>query len=262
MPSLAESQSILRHAIAGHDATEVPSMLTAPGGAASRFFIYRRHYRASLASHIRGRFPTVEWLLGSVRMLALAEQFACETPPSAPCMAEYGGDFVACLARSEALRELPYMDKVALLDWHLGDVAVAIDYPALAITGLRYREPDQLLDLLLALQPGVRYLDAGWPVDDLLRVRLGDRAPEQLDFEPSPVALQIRGARGRFGVSRIDTGTLRFRVALSLGRSLGDAAGLALDADRSFDVSHGLAAIFAEGLVIRADNPNRGEHDV
>ena len=249
MLSLAESQTVFRQAIAQSSDAATPTMLTAPRGAATRFAIYRRHHRESLTRHIRGRFPTVEWLLGTPRMMDLAAAFVCDTPPSAPCMAEYGLDFAGYLAADPVCQVLPYVQDVALLDWHLGDVAVAVDLPAVTIAELATFDPDRLADLALSLQPGARYLESNWPIDDLVRVRLSERAPEQLAFAPLPVAIEIRGARGHFAISRLSPAALRFRTALSHGSTLGDAMQRALEIDAAFDISAGLASLFSEGLV-------------
>ena len=237
-------------------------MLRAPGGAASRFAIYRRHYRESLTRHIRGRFPTVEWLLGSPRMMALTEAFTRATPPAAPCMAEYGAEFIDFASRSDEGRVFPYLGKLAQLDWHLGDIAVAIDLPAASIAALQDFEPETLPDLVLVLQPGLRHLEAEWPVDDLVRIRLSERPPEQLAFDSTPVAIEVRGARGRFALSRLNPAVLQFRAALGQGAVLGDAMQRGAEADPQFDISQSLAALFAEGLVVAVTTNNGGERHV
>ncbi len=258
MPSLAESQTIFRRAIAQSGDAATPSMLTAPRGAATRFAIYRRHHRESLTRHIRGRFPTVEWLLGTPLMMDITVAFVRDTPPSAPCMAEYGFDFAAFLANEPIGQQLPYLEDVALLDWHLGDVAVAIDLPALKISELALVHPDRLPDLTLSLQPGLRHLESGWPIDDLVRVRLSERAPEQLAFAPESVAIEICGARGRFRLSRLSPPIMRFRATLVQAGTLGDAIQCALEIDAAVDISTVLTALFSEDLVTAIQSP-KGE---
>lgn len=255
MLSLAESQTIFRRAITQSGDATTPSVLTAPNGAATRFAIYRRHHRESLTRHIRGRFPTVEWLLGSPRMMEFAAAFARDTPPSVPCMAEYGLGFAGFLAADRISRELPYLEDVALLDWHLGDVAVAVDFPALAISELARFHPDHLPDLGLRLQPGLRLLESAWPVDDLVRVRLSEQRPEQLAFAAMPVAIEVRGARGRFALSRLSPAAQCFRTMLVQPSTLGDAMQRALDTEPDFDISAGLTSLFSEGLVTAIQLP-------
>ncbi|MDP1730397.1 MAG: DNA-binding domain-containing protein [Devosia sp.] len=259
MSSLAETQATLRRAIVAPEVAEaVLPMLAAPRGARRRLAIYQRHYHESLGRHLLGRFPTVEWLLGSQRMRALVDAFIRVSPPKAPCMAEYGVEFTNFIAWDRSTHNLPYLEDAAWLDWHLGDVAVAVDRPPLQVAALRAFPQDRLPDLAMTLQAGTRYLGSGWPVDDLVRVKLSENAPGQLTFNPVPVALEIRGSRGRFDVGRLDPATFKFRSAIGQGKPLGVAMQRALETDPEFDVPHGLASLFADGLVVAVSDPASG----
>lgn len=249
MLSLSDVQAQFRAAVVTPDAA-IPAMLRAPAPIAGRLEIYRRHFREALVRHIAGRFPTIEWLVGSDRLRPLAEQFTRVAPPTAPCMAEYGAGFIAALKDEAVIRHLPYLGDVAELDWMLGDVSVAISKPALDISALAKFPANQLPDLGLHLQLGVRYLASAWPVDDLVRIRLSEQYPQTLDFAPMNVALEISGARGQFQIRRLDQPVMKFRAALARGATLGDAMSDGLATDPEFDVSLALATIFAEGLVV------------
>jgi len=254
MLSLSEAQAQFRAAVVSRDGT-VPPMLLAPAPVAGRFEIYRRHFREALIRHIAGRFPTVEWLLGSARMRPLAEAYARAAPPAAPCMAEYGAGFIETLKWDASTSGLPYLADVAALDWLLGGVSVAISKPSLAIAALAAYPAEQLPDIRLRLQPGTHYLRSGWPVDDLVRIRLSEQSPESLSFTPHKVALEVSGARGEFRMTRLDQPTLKFRAAIAAGMPLGEAVGEGLETDPAFDVSVALAATFAAGLVIDIVSP-------
>jgi len=260
MPSLAETQASLRRAIVAPETAKVAlSMLVAPRGAKRRLAIYQRHYHEGLSRHLLGRFPTVEWLLGSDRMRALVDAFIRVSPPKAPCMAEYGVDFTNFIAWDHATHNLPYLEDVAWLDWHLGDAAVAVDQRPIEIGVLQAVPPDRLPDVTMTLQSGARYLGSGWPVDELVRVKLSENAPDQLAFDPEPVSLEITGSRGRFGVRRLDAAAFKFRSAISQGQPLGFAMQRALETDSAFDVPLGLASVFADGLVVTVKDPTSGD---
>lgn len=248
MPSLSETQSAFRMAVVDRE-HPTPPMLVAPASSTARLAIYRRHHFESLVRHLTGRFPTVEWMLGTPRFIALAEPFIRLSPPSAPCMAEYGEDFGGFLNRHAPAGTSPYIADIARLDWLLGNAAIAVEMPPVAIAALSAWPADRLPDLSLRLQPGVSYLASGWPIDDLVRVRLDERQPEQLEFLARAVALEVRGARGQFGIGRLDRAEFEFRSALQGRISLGAAIERGLSADPDFDVSAALATLFAAGLV-------------
>jgi len=137
-----------------------------------------------------------------------------------------------------------------MLEWHLGHASVAIDEAVLPLQALSTYPQDALPDLQLRLQPGVFYMSVGWPVDDLIRLYLEDRAPDQYRMAPLDIRLEIRGARGEFHMTRLDVGAFAFRSALRVGHSVGDAAEAALDADAGFDPGQALLAVMNEGLVV------------
>lgn len=249
MPTLAETQARLHRAIGGGDPAAALALLAGRFEPARRLEIYRHHHRHSLCRHLLGRFPTIAWLLGSERLLALARDFLAMQPPAAPCIAEYGGAFPHFLEQAADAARHPYLPATAAIDWCLGETAVAIDHPPRTITELAGRQEQHLPDLGLSLQPGLRLLHAAWPVDELVRLRLGAEPPERFVLDPLEVRLQIAGARGAFTIQRLDAATFAFRAALAGGGSIGIAAEGAFAADPAFDAGAALAALFAAGLV-------------
>lgn len=249
MSTLAETQAAFRNAITGGDAAPLLPLLQSPGDAAERLSIYRRHHRESFRRHLRGRFPTLEWLLGTEDLIAIADLTLAHSPPCAPSLAEYGPELVATL--NQAPRGVPpYAADVARLDWALGCLSVSVAAAPLALEALAGFAPGRLPQLVLRLQPGLAFLRCGWPVDELVHVRHLPEAPEQLSFAPSETLLQLRGARGRFSLQRLEAGAYAFRSSLAGGGRLAEAAAAAAGAQHGFDLSHALAALFAEGLVI------------
>lgn len=249
MPSLHETLAAFRDAVTGGLPEGLRAALQCPADAQARLDIYRRHHRESFRRHLRGRYPTLEWLLGTDRLVALADDTLRRSPPRAPSMAEYGQELVETLVR--AGDELPpYIAEVARLDWALGCISVAVERDAIGIDRLAAVSADRLDAVTLALQPGLAHVAAAWPVDELVTLRLTATAPDQLVFAPKETQLELRGAHGRFTLRRLPAGDFVFRASLAAGESLGRAAEAALAIETSFDVAAALAAVFAEGLVI------------
>jgi hypothetical protein len=112
----------------------------------------------------------------------------------------------------------------------------------------------------LALQPGLRYLAASWPVDDLLDLFLSESAPDRYEFLPQDVYLEIHGRRGAFDINRLGAGAFAFRRSLAAGETVGAAAAQAIETEPQFEPRSALAALLAVGLVVAAHPP--GERDV
>jgi hypothetical protein len=248
MPSLADTQSHLRRAIVSGDATGIFSLLQGGHDAEMRLAIHRRHYETSLVTALLDRFPATVWLAGSPFVAEAARRFVFEHPPHSPCIAEYGADFPEFLSTRRAAERLPYLRPFAALEWHLGFVAVAIDQTAVTLNELSGIGVDVLADAGLTLQPGLRHLHASWPVDDLMTLYLTDTAPDEFVLSTADAWIEVRGARGAFGLTRLDAGDFAFRKAIVEGRSIGEAAERALD-NTGFDPGRALATLVGEGLV-------------
>ena len=258
MPSLAETQTRLHAAIVEDDAAGLLPLLVGGHEPAKRLAIHQRHYETSLVTALLGKFPAVVWLVGAPFATEAAREFVHRHPPTAPCIAEYGRKFPDLLASRPGAERLPYLRWFGEIEWHLGHVAVAIDRPSLTMDALAALEAAALPDVSLVLQPGLRYLAAPWPVDDLIKVYLSEAAPDHYVFEPAEVQLEIRGARGEFRIDRLEPATFVFRQALAAGHTIGSAAEEALQSDTTFDPGRALAAVLADGLAAAVNLPNQG----
>lgn len=250
MPSLAEIQSRLRDAVVRGEAGGIAPLLAGGLAPGRRLTIHQRHYRASLVSAIRSKFPATAWLVGASILDDVASDFVREHPPTAPCMAEYGRTFPQFLSTRSMVSRLPYLCCFAELEWHIGEVAIAVDLPALTLAELAGAGADDLVSLRLTLQPGIRYRHLSWPVDELMRLFLADSAPERYELSPLDVRLEVRGARGSFVFSRIEHADYIFRTGLLAGLPIGQSAERALDACADFDPGRAFSTIVQSGCVV------------
>jgi hypothetical protein len=253
MPSLAETQRLMRQAVVMGDGTEIEPLLTGGCHVARRLAIHHRHYEASLIMALLGRYPATVWLVGAPFLTEAAQHFVRQHPPAASCIAEYGEVFPQFLATRPGADRAPYLSAFATLEWHVGHVAVAIDHRAATWEDIGRIGTDVLPHTRIALQPGVQYLQADWPVDDLMTLYLTNTAREQLALEPADVWLEIRGARGEFTITRLDPGDFTFRASMASGRSIGEAAEAAFAIQASFDPGRALATLVAEGAGMALD---------
>jgi hypothetical protein len=134
------------------------------------------------------------------------------------------------------------------LEWQLGEVAAEVDRPGVTLDGLKPYEAVPLEALQLRLQPGAAYSAFAWPVDDLVKLFLEGNPPHELHFDPARVLIEVRGARGRFSVRRLEEPTFAFRRALAGGAPLATAIAAAEAAGR-FEPGSAVAALFGDGLV-------------
>jgi hypothetical protein len=219
-------------------------------GDGKRFTIHRRQYESSLVSALLGKFPATIWLVGEPFIAAAAREYIRRFPPQAPCIAEYGAGFPQFLAASAGAQRIPYLREFAELEWNVGQVSIAADAPPELLASI---PSDELHNAALKVQGGVRYLQASWPVDVLMKLYLTDTAPEQLEFNAANVWLEIRGSRGTFDFTRLDAGEFAFRESLRKGRTIGDAIETALRVDAAFEPGQALVALIAAGLIVEIE---------
>src|SRR5215510_8247869 len=147
MLSLLEIQRLMRDAvIADGPARAPPPLLTGGRDPQARLAIHCHHYQASLTRALLDKFPAVCWLVGERFATAAAQAFARAYPPAAPCIAEYGADYPAFLASRAGAERLPYLRAFAELEWHVGQVSIAVDRPPLTIESLALIDAGALPD--------------------------------------------------------------------------------------------------------------------
>jgi hypothetical protein len=253
MPLLAETQSHLRQAVVARESASIVPLLVGGRDPEKRLGIHQRNYETSLVNALLGKFPATRWLVGTPFLTEAARKFIQLCPPHAPCIAEYGEVFPAFLATRPLAERVPYLRWFAELEWHLGHAAIAIEQPALTLGDVSTLESHALTETTLKIQPGVRYFQAPWPVDELIQLYLTEKAPDQFHLSAADVWLEVRGARGEFQINRLDVAEFEFRKAVQDGRTIGAAAELALDANAKFDPGRCFTKLMTDGLVTAID---------
>jgi hypothetical protein len=262
MRTLAEIQLGFRNAVIDGDTNQLAHVLTGGQRPEKRLTVHQHNYETSLVDALLVKFPATGWLIGTPFLEEGARKFVREHSPEAPCIAEYGASFPDFLSRCAGAERIPYLRDFSELEWHIGQLAVAVEFAPTSGDAFAGIPPDALPNLRLTLQPGLRYLHVSWPVDELMKLYLTETASEQLELAPADVWLELRGARGAFQFNRVDPPDFMFRKCISQGWSIGEAAERTLDVDGNFDPGQALTALIANGLVIAvAQPPGHSFHD-
>jgi hypothetical protein len=243
---LVDLQRDIATAVIQRTIPEAAHLLTGGDNPTARFAIHSRHYAASLARSLVERFSATVWLAGSEFVTEAALRFVREHPPERPCIAEYGDAFPAYLASCTGTR-LPYVEQFAMVDWHLGLLALAVDVAPLQT--LADCDPTRLADARLTLQPGTEYLALDWSLDELIRFYLAGDAPNKYALRREPVWLELRGCRGELWLNRLTKGDYVFRQVVAGRAPLGRAAEIAIRSDGSFEPGRAVLDMVRAGLV-------------
>ena len=179
MRTLAEIQQQFRDAVI-HADTEVVPLLIGGSDPVKRLMIHQRNFETSLVDALIGKFPATGWLVGTPFLLQAAGRFVRKHPPQAPCIAEYGVEFPEFLSQCPGAERLPYLGEFAELEWHVGQVAIAID--------------------------DARCMHLTWPVDELIKFYLTDAAPDRFELSRIDAWIEVSGGRGEFRFTRLSSG--------------------------------------------------------
>jgi hypothetical protein len=247
--ALDEVQARFYGAVVGGDATGITPLLTGGRDPQKRLAVHQRHYQTSLAKALVERFPATVWLIGTPFVTEAAQIYIRKCPPQAPCIAEYGEDFPRFLSGCVGIERVPYLHDFAKLEWHIGHIAIAIDRAVVTLDDLSNVSAEELPDMGLILQPGLRYLHSSWLIDELMNLYLAQAAPERFELTSGDLWLEVRGARGEFQFSRLNAADFVFRKSVAEGSAVGEAAECALDVDDAFNPGQALAALVVAGLV-------------
>jgi hypothetical protein len=199
--------------------------LTGGTSPAQRLLLHRRHYVTSLVHHLRGRYPSLVWLLGEAALIECAVEYVQRHPPRRPCLAEYGETFPAYLDETVATA-LPWAGDLARVEWIVGAAAVATDHASVPLSALLQaaHDADVGLDTLTCrVQPSLALLDVDWAVDALFHAFLEESPPPASRPEHAPGTLAISGSRGDFTVQRLEPAESELLAALIAGMPIGDA---------------------------------------
>ena len=256
MPTLSSIQSTFRDALVDSADHGITPWLISSGDPSKRLTIHKRNYEASLVKALLIKFPATQWLAGANFITDAATRFVHSHPPQAPCIAEYGEQFPMFLSECPAAERLAYLGAFATLEWHVGQAAIAVEEPAFEFETFSMAD---LPDKVLMLQSGVRYLQASWPVDDLIKLYLTDTAPDRFELIPADICIEVRGARGVFQINRLEAAEFIFRRSILERRCIWDSAARALDLDNTFDPGQALARLIAGGYVCAVAQSRAGE---
>lgn len=250
MQRLADIQAAIAKAMISGDRNAVPQSLVGASGGARRFEIHVRHYRASLTGNLIRKFPATQWLTGKNPFATAALEYVQLRAPTTPCIAEYGVDFPEFLARCEHTGHYPYIEPFARLDWLLGRASIAVEEPPLPWSAIAAGDPERLLETRVTFQPGMQFLRAEYPVDEIILPFLAGKEAESRPAPMTETYIAIYGSRGEYSMTKIDPGQFEFRCALHAGRSIGEAASTGLDVDPEFDAGRALRRLADAGLIV------------
>jgi hypothetical protein len=214
---------------------------------ARRFAVYRNNVVTGLVKVLASRFPVVEKIVGDEFFAAMARCFVTDQPPRSPLLATYGDGFAAFVAAFEPTRELTYLADVARLEAARTRAYHAADATPLEADQFASLDGEVAADLRIAMHPSTEIVRSPFPIVTIWAMNSGERQLAPIENWCGEDALVARPYLD-VQVRTLPRGGAAFLLALTAGRSLGEAAAAALADDPDFDLTCNLAGLIGSGL--------------
>jgi hypothetical protein len=202
---LAALQSSLLRAATGRDECNEPLLRSIRADArapvAERIAAYRANIRGAHLQALDSAFPVTREVLGPKYWGQLLESDVKASASASSDLNAYGGFVPALLATAQQhrpeLRELPYLEELATLEWAVHRARFAADDPDFDWPAFAALSDEDQAQLQFLLSNALQVLRLQYPVDDIWRAHNGhDGAP---NAQADTIACCVHRA-GRFDV--------------------------------------------------------------
>ena len=220
------------------------------GGNDGRMNIYANNTRLILRDHLVAAYAVTAILLGDDFMHQSCDQFIKLSPPASGDLNEYGADFADFLTHLPNMRDYAFVPDTARLEWLAHECYLSARVPALGADDLgAVADP---LNMQLPLQPHVRLLRSGWPVDALWS-QVNTHGSDLKDFalKPTETYVMIYRNEKTVGIRSISEGAYVFLEYLQLDPRFAFAAEAAMRAEPRLKLDETLASMVAAQIFCR-----------
>lgn len=215
-----------------------------------RLGIHGNHYCLSLVEALGTTFAAPRRLIGEEYFDFLARRYVLASPPTGPCLFEYGADFADFCERETAAAATPFLPDILRFAFALNRAAHAPRTAVLHAEALAAVDAERLADLRTLPLPGVTLIASRFPLTQLWRLATdesGDPAPVDLDSGAEQVVIWPDGARSAW--LRLEPADHAFLAAMAKGETLGAAAARAAAIDPMFHLAGALGLALRHGLL-------------
>ncbi len=254
MPKLPELQKQMMDKITKGDTAEGLGIENQPPfSPEQRLNVYRNNKQMTLREVLMQAFPVTALLLGEKFMGFAIHEFTGIAPPDSGDMNAYGAGFPEFLEHLPNLNQFAYVPDVARLEWLAQEAYLSPR--ATPLTAQDLAAVEDPVNLKLHLQPHVKLLRSGWPVDKLWsRVTEEGEALKDFEMKPAETYAAIFRAGDNISVWSISEGGYRFIEYLQSEPTFAFAAEAGMRAEPGLSLDKLLATLMQQDLLMK--NPS------
>jgi hypothetical protein len=225
-----------------------------------RFAVHRNNMVAGLVKALVTRFPATVKIVGAEFFDAMARAFVLAHPPRSPQLARYGDGFPDFIDAFAPAREIAYVADVARIEAARTRAYHAADAAPVGADAFATLASEVLGDIRVQLHASVEIIRSPHPIVTIWAMNSGGLPLAPIEHWRGEDALVARPYL-EVNVHVLPSGGVEFLHALAAGRTLSEAARLALDARPQFNLTDNVAVLigcgFASGIVTTAPPSSR-----
>jgi hypothetical protein len=216
----------------------VPGAVCGPKGKAvvKRYNVYRNNVTVSLIDALAAIYPAVQRITGVEFFRAMARFHIRATPPTSPLLFEYGRQFPDFIENYEYAQSMSWLADAARLERAWLDAYHAANLAPMAAASLAAIPVERLADAVFTSHPATRVIRSNFAIVTIFAANRQDQPGARIDAGVAEDALVTRPDL-EVAVRHLPEGGAVFLTNLMIGRSLGEAAGLAAESSTSFDLA-------------------------
>ena len=218
-----------------------------------RFNVYRNNAFASLTDLLQVYFPVVARLVGEEFFRAIARDFIVGNPPRSPILSRFGARFPPFIQKFPAAQDLPYLADVARLEWLQQRAYHAQDRAPITAQDLASVPAEQLPEVAFELHPSVGLLVSRFPVISIWQTNTTDSEVRPISLDEGAQAALVVRPQLDVQIVPLPIGADTFVALLMMDRTVSEAAGASLLADREFNLQQSLALLIRSGAIADFD---------
>ncbi|GLK53934.1 MULTISPECIES: DNA-binding domain-containing protein [Alphaproteobacteria] len=231
----------------GDTKTILPHLDTA--ASAARFAVYRNNVVRGAIDALRAAYPAVERLVGADFFASLARAYWDIFPPRQPSLSLYGSGFADFVCTYAPASDLPWLADVARHDRAWLEAHHECEAPVFGAASAAALDPERLAGLATGLHPSVRLLVSGWPAYEIWRRNRFDPEPAPLTAVPGAWFTIVWRRRGEVRHRALELADHAFLLAIRDGRTIGEAAEIALASHAGFDPATAFGAALSDEIL-------------
>ena len=211
--------------------------------------IYRGSVLGNLSQALGDIFPVVKACVGNDFFNAMSVKYIAENPSRSSSLDDYGEQLPKFIALFPPLKNFPYLEDVALLEWHWHRTFHRRDEVSFDATSLGLVQEQQMDSITFQLPKSLTLLESNYPTVKIWEMNSGlvpeqtiDLAEGREDF----VIWRVNLATKVKVLSKLEAALLK---AIQKGDSLGTICQHALSYYPNEEVNEALSAAVAEGWI-------------